>query len=60
MYMIGKKYKDKEGNTHTVILHNHRGKFPVITKDQRGVMHKFTHDGNYYANKESNKDLTGG
>lgn len=57
MFYIGKTYKDRSGEEHTVLLHNWKGKFPVITKDSRGRMSKFTHDGQYYEHRTSEKDL---
>jgi len=57
MFYIGKEYKDKSGETHTVLMHNLHGKFPIITKNKKGKMGKYTRDGLFYENKPSNLDL---
>ena len=60
MFYRGQEYKDKQGEVHTVLMHNWKGKFPVITKDSHGRMAKFTHEGRFYEHIESDKDLISG
>jgi len=60
MFYIGKEYADKSGKKHKVLMHNWKGRFPIITVDEKSVMGKFTRDGHFYEHKESEFDLIAG
>lgn len=58
MFEVGKFYKDKQGVIHEVLMIKDHRKFPVITIGKKGLMNKFTLNGQFYQKKTSNKDLT--
>ena len=58
MFFKGDIVEDGDGQLYEIMVHWVDGQFPVLARSTKtGILEKFTHEGRYFAHRESERDL---